>query len=65
MATSSLYKTFALRTREETDIFMQKFEEHLKNPQPIEKTGVKMATEEDVERMIKILREQNGNNASE
>lgn len=30
MATSSLYKTFALRTREETDIFMQKFEEHLR-----------------------------------
>ena len=65
MATSSLYKTFSLRTQEETDVFMQKFEESLRNPPKTEKSGVKMSTDEDIEKIIKILQRQNGNNASE
>lgn len=64
MATSSLYKTFSLKTKEETNVFMKKFEESLRNPSKIENSGVKMSTEEDVKKIIRILQRQNGNNAS-
>ena len=64
MATSSLYKTFSLRTREETDAFMNMIEESLRNPPKTEKSGVKMSTDEDIEKMIKILQRQDGNNTS-
>lgn len=65
MATSSLYKSsFSLETKEATDIFMKKFEESLLNPPKIEKTDVKMSTDEDIEKMLMILRKQNENNSS-
>ena len=40
MSTSSLYKTFSLRTKSQTDIFMQKFEELLCKSSKIEKSGM-------------------------
>lgn len=43
---------------------MKKFEESLRNPSKIENSGVKMSTEEDVKKIIRILQRQNGNNAS-
>lgn len=64
MATSSLYKTFSLRTREETDAFMQMFEEALRNPSKIEKSGIKLATEEDIEQMINMWQIENEDNSS-
>ena len=64
MATSSIKKTFSLRTKEETSVFMKMFEESLRNPPKIEKTGVKMSDDEDIEKMISILQRQNENNAA-
>ena len=52
MATSSIRKSFSLSTAEQTDIFMQKFEEHLRNPQKEAKSNIPTATENDVEKMI-------------
>lgn len=61
MATSSLYKTFSLKTKEETDIFMKKFEESLCKPQKIKKTGIKMASESDTDKFLSTLRKKYGN----
>ena len=61
MATSSLYKTFSLKTKEETNVFMQKFEEHLRNPQPIEKSGVNMGALNDTGKLFEALKKQYGN----
>ena len=58
MATSSLYKTFSLKTKKETNAFMQMFEESLRNPQKIEPSGVEMATDDDTKKLIKALRKQ-------
>ena len=58
MATSSLYKTFSLRTKSQTDIFMQKFEESLRKPSKIEKSGVEMASDEDTAKLVENLRRQ-------
>lgn len=64
MATSSLYKTFSLRTREETNAFMKMFEESLRNPPKIELSGVKMATEGDIKDMISMWKKKNENASS-
>ena len=64
MATSSLYKTFSLKTKEETNAFMEMFEQALKNPPKIEPSGVKMATEGNAERLVKALEKKYGNNSS-
>ncbi len=58
MATSSLYKTFSLKTKEETNAFMQMFEESLRNPQKIEPSGVEMASDDDTKKLIEALRKQ-------
>ena len=53
MATSSIKKTFSLQTRQETNAFMKLFEESLRNPPKLEKSAIPMATEADVENMIR------------
>ena len=60
MATSSLYKTFSLRTKEETNAFMKIFEEALHNPPKVEKSGVETSDEKSIENIIRILQKQNG-----
>lgn len=52
MSTSSLYKTFSLRTKSQTDIFMQKFEELLCKSSKIEKSGMQMTLDEDTAKFI-------------
>ncbi len=64
MATSSLYKTFSLKTKKETNAFMQMFEESLRNPQKIEPSGVEMATDDEIEKMISMWQKKNGNDTS-
>lgn len=64
MATLSLYKTFSLKTKEETNAFMEMFEQALKNPPKIESSSVKMATEGKAERLVKALEKRYGNNSS-
>ena len=64
MATSSLYKTFSLKTKEETNAFMEMFEQALKSPPKSEPSGVKMATEGNAERLVKALEKRYGNNSS-
>ena len=64
MASSSLYKTFSLRTKEETNAFMKIFEEALHNPPKVEKSGVEMSDEKSIENIIRILQKQNGSHTS-
>ena len=61
MATSSLYKTFSLKTKKETNSFMQMFEESLRNPPKIEPSGIDMATDDDTKELMRILRKQYAN----
>lgn len=61
MATSSLYKTFSLKTKEETNVFMKKFEESLRNPSPIKKSGVNTATLDDTDKLAEALKKKYGN----
>lgn len=64
MATSSLYKTFSLKTKKETNAFMQMFEESLRNPPKIEKSGIPLASEDSAKRLAEALKKQYGNNGS-
>ena len=65
MATSSIKKTFTLRTREETNAFMKLFEESLRNPPKLEKSVAKMASPAQDDEFLKALRKMYGNNASQ
>lgn len=53
MATSSIHKEFALNSREEADAFMRLFEESLRNPPKLETPAAVMATETDVQEMVR------------
>lgn len=61
MATSSLYKTFSLKTKEETNVFMKKFEESLRNPSTIKKSSVNTATLDDTDKLVEALKKKYGN----
>lgn len=61
MATSSLYKTFSLKTKEETNVFMKKFEESLRNPSAIKKSSVNTATLDDTDKLVEALKKKYGN----
>ena len=64
MATSSIKKTFSLKTKQEANAFMKLFEESLRNPPVLEKPVARMATHGQDEEFIKKLQELYGNNAS-
>ena len=64
MATSSLYKTFSLKTKRETDAFMQMFEESLRNPPKTEKSDISLASEDSAKRLAEALKKQYGNSGS-